>query len=302
MKQKYIYRIQQLPRDHPNTIRMYPELIDEGYFKKLSFSAISVYFAMRGLASKVEKEANWVKAVGEGIETYKVPYAEVEATNTKIAQAAGVDRRNMNQILRELRHALLIKPVEWNQKKMKAKGKKWVVYVLPVYSLALKDEEHGTYEVKNAEALDEVCRMIYEICRSLSQEKSDSVPEDVGICRDKKSEKKSNKRSLSNTNIINNTINTKCGSTEIPQSESSLDPGDPGSLTSRSDAPVRSPETPVRESEVVQPVSVEECKRKRCSWLQEGLCNYIHLGSRTLLDELDECPVDKCMREHGVPF
>jgi hypothetical protein len=176
-----------------------------------------------------------------------VPYAEVEATNTKIAQAAGVDRRNMNEILRELRHALLIKPVEWDQKKMKAKGKKWVVYVLPVYSLALKDEEHGTYEVKNAEALDEVCRMIYEICRILSQEKSDSVPEDVGICRRKKSKKKSNRRSLSNTNIINNTINTKCGSTEIPQSESSLDPGDPGPLTSRSDAPVRSSETPVRE-------------------------------------------------------
>ena len=186
-KQKYKYRIQQLPRDHPNTIRMYPELIDEGHFKKLSLSAISVYFAMRGLVSKVEKEANWVKAVGEGIETYKVPYAEVEATNTKIAQAAGVDRRNMNQILRELRHALLIKPVEWDQKKMKAKGKKWVVYVLPVYSMPLKDEEHGTYEVKNPEALDEVCRMIPEICRILSQEKSDSVPEDVGICRDKKS-------------------------------------------------------------------------------------------------------------------
>jgi hypothetical protein len=47
---------------------------------------------------------------------------------------------------------------------------------------------------------------------------------------------------------------------------------------------------------------VEECKRQRCSWLQEGLCNYIHLGSRTLLDELEECPADKCMREHGVPF
>ena len=47
---------------------------------------------------------------------------------------------------------------------MKPKGKKWVVYVLPAYSLALKDEEHGTYGVENAEALDEICRI-------LSQEK-----------------------------------------------------------------------------------------------------------------------------------
>jgi len=184
-KQKYKYRIQQLPRDHPNTIRLYPELIDEGHFKKLSLSAISVYFAMRGLVSKVEKEANWVKVKGEGIETYKVPYAEVEATNSKIAQAAGVDRRNMKEILRELMHALLIKPVEWDQEKMKVKGKKWVVYMLPVYSMPLKDEERGTYEVKNAEALDEICRF-------LSSEKSDFVPEDVGICRGKKSKKKSN--------------------------------------------------------------------------------------------------------------
>jgi hypothetical protein len=245
-KQKYIYRIQQLPRDHPNTIRMYPELIDEGYFKKLSFSAISVYFAMRGLASKVEKEANWVKAVGEGIETYKVPYAEVEASNMKIAQAAGVDRRNMNQILRELRHALLIKPVEWDQKKMKAKGKKWVVYVLPVYSLALKDEEHGTYEVKNAEALDEICRMINEICLILSQEKSDSVPEMSEFVGE---------RSLTSS-LVNSLKPEKeedSNSFEMGfQEEKSIgdqesSPGEPGALTTRSDAPVGSPETPARE-------------------------------------------------------
>ena len=174
-KQKYNYRIQQLPRDHPNTIRMYPELIDEGHFKKLSLSAMSVYFAMRGLAGKVEKEATYVKAVGEGVESYKVPYAEVEATNTKIAQAAGVDRRNMKDILQELTHALLIKPEKWDQEKMKPKGKKWVVYVLPAYSMALKDEELGTYEVENAEVLDEICRMLPEICRILSQEKSEFV-------------------------------------------------------------------------------------------------------------------------------
>ena len=71
---------------------------------------------MRGLASKVEKEANWVKPVGEGIETYKAPYAEVEATNTKIAEAAGVDRREMKEILQELTHALLIKPAKWDEK------------------------------------------------------------------------------------------------------------------------------------------------------------------------------------------
>jgi hypothetical protein len=52
---------------------------------------------------------------------------------------------------------------------MKPKGKKWVIYVLPVYSKPLKDEEHGTYEVKNAEVLDEICRMLPEICRILSQ-------------------------------------------------------------------------------------------------------------------------------------
>ena len=247
MKQKYIYRIQQLPRDHPNTIRMYPELIDEGYFKKLSFSAISVYFAMRGLASKVEKEANWVKAVGEGIETYKVPYAEVEATNMKIAQAAGVDRRNMNQILRELRHALLIKPVEWDQKKMKAKGKKWVVYVLPVYSLALKDEEHGTYEVENAEALDEICRI-------LSQEKSDSVPEMsefVGVrsltsslVNSLKPEKEEDSNSFHSLKSSSYKMGLQ---EEKSKGDQESTPGEPGALTGRSGALVGSPETPVRE-------------------------------------------------------
>ncbi|MEE9119940.1 MAG: helix-turn-helix domain-containing protein [Syntrophobacteria bacterium] len=246
-KQKYQYRIEQLPRDHPNTIRMYPELIDEGHFKKLSFSAMSVYFAMRGLVSKVEKEANWVKVKGEGIETYKVPYAEAEATNTKIAQAAGVDRRNMKEILRELTHALLIKPVEWDQEKMRPKGKKWVVYVLPVYSLALKDEEHGTYEVENAEALDEICRI-------LSQEKSYSVPEMSEFVGERSqtsslvSSLKPEKEEDSNSFHSLKSSSYKMGLQEeksIRDKESS--PGEPGALTSRSDAPVRSPETPVRE-------------------------------------------------------
>jgi DNA-binding transcriptional regulator YhcF (GntR family) len=274
-KQKYKYRIQQLPRDHPNTIRLYPELIDEGHFKKLSLSAISVYFAMRGLVSKVEKEANWVKVKGEGIETYKVPYAEVEATNSKIAQAAGVDRRNMKEILRELMHALLIKPVEWDQEKMKVKGKKWVVYVLPVYSLALKDEERGTYEVKNAEALDEICRF-------LSSEKSDFVPEDVGICRGKKSKKKSKKKS----NIL---YSRKCGSTEIARSGSSPYPGNP--------EPLRSPKTPVR-GKLANHITTDWNKRdcQQCMYRDNDddteYCARASSEQENTIGKMEYCPMD----------
>jgi hypothetical protein len=305
MKQKYKYRIQQLPPGHPNTIRMYPELIDEGHFKKLSFSAISVYFAMRGLASKVEKEANWVKAVGEGIETYKVPYAEVEATNMKIAQAAGVDRRNMNQILRELRHALLIKPVEWDQKKMKAKGKKWVVYVLPVYSLALKDEEHGTYEVKNAEVLDEICRMLPEICRILSQEKSDSVPEMsefVGVrsltsslvssLKPEKEEDSNSLRSLKSSSYEMGLQEEK----STGDQESS--PGEPGALTGRSDAPVRSSETPVREK-VANHITADWNKRdcQQCKYRDHDdgaeYCTRAYSDQENAIGEMEYCPMDE---------
>jgi hypothetical protein len=253
-KQKYKYRIQQLPRDHPNTIRMYPELIDGGHFKKLSFSAVSVYFAMRGLAGKVEKEANWIKPVGEGIETYKVPYAEVEATNTKIAQAARVDRRNMKNILQELTHADLIRSKEWDEEKMKPKGKKWVVYVLPVYSKPLKDEEHGTYEVKNAEVLDEICRMLPEICRILSQEKSYSVPEMsefVGVrsltsslVNSLKPEKEEDSNSFHSLKSSSYEMGLQ---EEKSKGNQESTPGEPGALTGRSGALVGSPETPVRE-------------------------------------------------------
>ena len=248
LKQKYKYRIQQLPSDHSNTIRMYPELIDEGHFKKLSFPAVSVYFAMRGLASKVEREANWVKPVGEGIETYKAPYAEVEATNSKIAQAAGVDRRVMKEILQELMHALLIKPAKWDEEKMKPKGKKWVVYVLPAYSLALKDEENGTYEVENAEALDEICRI-------LSQEKSDSVPEMsefVGV-RSLTSSLRISSQKPEREEDSNSFHSLESSSYEMGlQEEKSIgdqesSPGEPGALTSHPGASLGSPEVPVRD-------------------------------------------------------
>jgi len=280
MKQKYKYKIQQLPRDHPNTIRMYPELIDEGHFKKLSLPAIAVYFAMRGLMSKVENEANWVKARGEGVETYKVPYAEVEATNTKIAKAAGVDRRNMKEILRELMHALLIKPVEWDQEKMKAKGKKWVVSVLPVYNLDLEDEEHGTYEVKNAEALDEICRF-------LSSEKSDFVPEDVGICRGKKSKKKSNML-----------YGKEGGSKEIAQSGSSPYPGNPESLTTLSDTPVRSLEAAVREK-LAKHITTDWNKRdcQQCMYRDNDdgaeYCARAYSHQENAIGKMEHCPMDE---------
>jgi len=93
-KQKYNYRIQQLPRDHPNTIRMYPELIDGEHFKKLSFSAMSAYFAMRGLAGKVEKEATYVKAVGEGVESY-TPYIMRWRSDAELAAAYPLINRNI---------------------------------------------------------------------------------------------------------------------------------------------------------------------------------------------------------------
>jgi len=304
-KQKYKYRIQQLPRDHPNTIRIYPELIDGGHFKKLSFSAISVYFAMRGLAGKVEKEANWVKAVGEGIETYKVPCAEVEATNTKIAQAAGVDRRNMKEILKELTHALLIRSKEWDEEKMKPKGKKWVVYVLPVYSKPLKDEEHGTYEVKNAEVLDEICRMLPEICRILSQEKSDSVPEMsefVGVrsltsslvssLKPEKEEDSNSLRSLKSSSYEMGLQEEK----STGDQESS--PGEPGALTGRSDAPVRSSETPVREK-VANHITADWNKRdcQQCKYRDHDdgaeYCTRAYSDRENAIGEMEYCPMDE---------
>jgi len=303
MKQKYKYRIQQLSPNHPNTIRMYPELIDEGHFKKLSLSAISVYFAMRGLASKVEKEANWVKPVGEGIETYKAPYAEVEATNTKIAQAAGVDRREMKEILQELMHALLIKPAKWDEEKMKPKGKKWVVYVLPAYSLALKDEEHGTYEVENAEALDEICRI-------LSQEKSDSVPEMsefVGV-RSLTSSLKSSLKPEKEEDF-NSFHSLKSSSYEMGlQEEKSIGdqesaPGEPGALTSRSDAPVRSPETPVREK-LVNHIATDWNKRdcQQCMYRDNDdgaeYCTMAFSDQEATIGEMEYCPLDR----EKIPF
>ena len=108
--------------------------------------------------------------------------------------------------------------------------------------------------------------------------------------------KKSNRRSLSN--IINNTINTKCGSTEIPQSESSLDPGDPGSLTSRSDALVRSSEAPVREK-IVRSITTDWDKRdcQQCMYRDNDdgaeYCTMAFSDQVATIGEMEYCPKDE---------
>ena len=138
----YSYMIVTPPPRHPATIRFYKEMIDEGHWKEMSKMAHAVYIAMRGLAGKEEEEkANWIKAVGDGVETYRVPYVKVKASKGEIAKAAGIDARWINSAFKELMHMLLVKPVEYDQEKLLPKGKEWVVYVVPVYSPAVKNEE-----------------------------------------------------------------------------------------------------------------------------------------------------------------
>lgn len=144
-KMAYSYILATPPPNHPNAIRFYKELIDEGYWAEMSASAHSVYIAMRGMATKVEEnEANWVKAVGEeGLERYKVPYVKVKANKTKIARLAGVSTRKINNALKELMHISLIKPLDYDQEKMLPTGEEWMVYLLPAYSPSLIENRAG---------------------------------------------------------------------------------------------------------------------------------------------------------------
>jgi hypothetical protein len=141
----YSYILATPPTNHPNAIRFYKELIDEGYWAEMSASAHSVYVAMRGMATKVEEnDANWVKAVGEEVlESYKVPYVKVKANKTKIARLAGVSTRKINNALKELMHIPLIKPLDYDQEKMLPTGEDWMVYLLPVYSPSLIENRAG---------------------------------------------------------------------------------------------------------------------------------------------------------------
>jgi hypothetical protein len=307
-KKAYMYKHQPLPQDHPNTVRFHREIVDEGHWKELSPAAQSVYIAMRGLANKVQKnEESWLRSVGkEGLVTFKVPYAYVYATKTKIAKLAGVDSssRRINSYLQELVFASLINYLDWNYNKKGQcipRGKKWKVYLLPVYSPALIDQVVGVSPQERNRAFHNLDRD--QARNSDQKETGHFVTSEEGILKHDKGHfvtessqsKKSNRRSLSN--IINNTINTKCGSTEIPQSESSLDPGDPGSLTSRSDAPVRGSETPVREN-LANHITTDWNKRdcQQCMYRDNDdgteYCTMAFSDQGATIGEMEYCPLD----------
>jgi hypothetical protein len=306
-KKAYMYKHQPLPLDHPNTVRFHREIVDEGHWKELSPAAHSVYIAMRGLATKVQKnETSWVKAVGKGVVTFKVPYAYVNATKAKIAKLAGVDSssKRINSYLQELVFANLIDYLDWSYNKKGQcipRGKKWKVYLLPVYSPALVDQVVGVSPQERNRVFHDFDR---DQARNLDQKATGHfVTSEEGILKHDKGHfvtvssqtKKSNRRSLSN--IINNTINTKCGSTEIPQSESSLDPGDPGSLTSRSDALVRSSEAPVREK-IVRSITTDWDKRdcQQCRYRDNDAaaeyCTMAYSEQKNTIGEMEYCPLD----------
>ena len=254
----YSYMIVAPPPRHPATIRFYKEMIDEGHWKEMSKAAHAVYIAMRGLAGKEDKQkANWVKAVGEGVETYKVPYVKVKASKTEIAKAAGINPRWINDAFKELMHMLLVKPVEYDQEKQLPKGKEWVVYVVPVYSPAVKNEE------------------IFEADEDLNPIKYDRKfggkgDLERGHSESDKRHSKSKKRHFVTESSLTSSLrisSLKPEKEEDSNSFHSLDsssyetglqeeksignqeysPGEPGALTSRPGASLGSPEAPVRD-------------------------------------------------------
>ena len=99
-------------------------------------------------------------------------------------------------------------------------------------------------------------------------------------------------RSLSNTNtnIINNTINTKCGSTEIAQSASSPYPGNP--------EPLRSPETPVREK-LAEHITTDWKKRdcQQCKYRDSDdateYCSMAYSVQENTIGKMEYCPLDE---------
>jgi len=293
-KVAYSYIIVAPSPRRPATIRFYKEMIDEGHWQEMSKAAHAVYIAMRGLAGKEEEQkANWVKAVGEGVETYRVPYVKVKASKTEIAKAAGIDARWINNTFKELLHMLLVKPMQYDQEKQLPRGREWVIYVVPVYSPAVKSEDVF-------EAEGDLIQIKYD------EEYGRMDDLETGHSESKKRHSKLKKRHSVTESSLTSSLVSSLNEVDFQEGKSlegqEPSPGEPGARASHTDASVGSLEFPVRESGAVHPVSLEECKRRMCGFLQKGLCNYTYFSSQTLLEELEECPKDKSMRDDDIPF
>jgi len=247
-KVSYSYIIVAPPPRHPATIRFYKEMIDEGHWQEMSKAAHAVYIAMRGLAGKEEEQkANWVKAVGDGLETYKVPYVKVKASKTEIAKAAGIDARWINNVFKELMHMLLVKPMQYDQEKQLPKGKEWVVYVVHAYSPAVKSEDVF-------EADEDLILIKYD------EEYGGTDDLETGHSESKKRHSKFKKRhSVTGSSLVSRlkkeknekeeAFNSKLKASSSEKSIEDLEssPAEPGELTSRSGPFGGGPEAPVRD-------------------------------------------------------
>jgi len=267
---------------------------------------------MRGLAGKEEEQkANWVKAVGEGVETYRVPYMKVKATKTKIAKAAGISPRRINNVFKELMHMLLVNPMQYDQKKQLPKGKEWKVYVVPVYSPAVKSEdlfeaEEDLIPIKYDEeygATDDLEKGHSKFKKQhFDSKKRHSVTE--SSLTSSQTSSQTNRQKPEKEEASNSFHSLKASSYEMGlQEEKSIDdqessPGKPGALTSRSDAPVRSPDAPVREK-IKNHITTDWNKRdcKQCMYRDNDddteYCTMASCEQENTIGEMEYCPKDE---------
>jgi DNA-binding XRE family transcriptional regulator len=311
-KVAYSYIIVAPPPRNPATIRFYKEMIDEGHWKEMSKAAHAVYIAMRGLAGKEEEQkANWVKAVGEGVETYGVPYMKVKATKTKIAKAAGISPRRINNVFKELMHMLLVNPMRYDQKKQLPKGKEWKVYVVPVYSPAVKSEDlfeakEDLIPIKYDEEYDatddlETGHSKFKK-RHFDSKKRHSVTE--SSLTSSQTSSQTNRQKPEKGEASNSFHSLKASPYEMGlQEEKSIgdqesSPGEPGALTSRSGPHVESPETPVREK-VANHITTDWNKRdcKQCMYRDNDddieYCTVASSEQENTIGEMEYCPKDE---------
>jgi hypothetical protein len=307
-KVAYSYIIVAPPPRHPATIRFYKEMIDEGHWKEMSKAAHAVYIAMRGLAGKEEEQkAYWVKVKGKGVETYRVPYMKVKATKTKIAKAAGISPRRINNVLKELMHMLLVNPMRYDQKKQLPKGKEWKVYVVPVYSPAVKSEdlfeaEEDLIPIKYDEeygATDDL-----ETGHSKFKKRHFDSKKRHSVTESSLTSSQTNSQEPEKEEASNSFHSLKASSYEMGlQEEKSIGdqesaPGEPGALTSRSDAPVRSPDAPVREK-LANHITTDWNKRdcQQCMYRDNDdgaeYCTMASSEQENTIGEMEYCPKDE---------
>jgi hypothetical protein len=283
-------------------------MIDEGHWKEMSKAAHAVYIAMRGLAGKEEEQkAYWVKVKGKGVETYRVPYMKVKATKTKIAKAAGISPRRINNVLKELMHMLLVNPMRYDQKKQLPKGKEWKVYVVPVYSPAVKSEdlfeaEEDLIPIKYDEeygATDDL-----ETGHSKFKKRHFDSKKRHSVTESSLTSSQTNSQEPEKEEASNSFHSLKASSYEMGlQEEKSIGdqesaPGEPGALTSRSDAPVRSPDAPVREK-LANHITTDWNKRdcQQCMYRDNDdgaeYCTMASSEQENTIGEMEYCPKDE---------